>query len=563
MSFLDTLETEEEVLGNRLLRWHRAAPGPRLARWLEELDVAGLEELTDFDLVELVAASERVAAWAQHLARRAAAKLADRPSMQARTPDALALDLTPERVTGAELAMRLGRSPRAAQQLVREGRLFDGVLAATGRALREGLIDVEKATTLATLLDGVPGQLAVTVQDAVLPRAPERTKRQLAHDVRAALVELDPVEAADRHAKAREERFLTKPTPLPDGMAGLWLRTDAVEAHALFDAVDAAARSARAAGDPRTLAQLRADLLVSRGLHCATCSPGGGPAGSGPTGGGGCRSGGIRADVRVLVPLSTLVGTADEPAELAGHGPIDPATARALALGGTWRRLVTDPTSGVVLDVGRTRYRPPPGLAELVRFRDRTCVRPGCEVHAWASELDHTVPFRPRGDTSRPSGDERGGATAADNLGVLSKDCHTLKTHAGFELEQLAPGDFWWTTPTGHRYRRPPEPPLRSMAGGDDIHELRADLDELAGFTLDARRPRPRDLDGSREERRAELAEIVGLTAEVRRRSTSGHGVAKVPAEPRGARRGGRTLGGGTLGRRTKRPPADDDDPPF
>uniref|UniRef100_UPI002852BDF9 DUF222 domain-containing protein n=2 Tax=Actinomyces oris TaxID=544580 RepID=UPI002852BDF9 len=40
-------------------------------------------------------------------------------------------------------------------------------------------------------------------------------------------------------------------------------------------------------------------------------------------------------------------------------------TAWALAAGGTWRRLVTDPASGVVIDVGRTRYRPPAGLADL------------------------------------------------------------------------------------------------------------------------------------------------------------------------------------------------------
>ncbi|OLO58364.1 DUF222 domain-containing protein, partial [Actinomyces oris] len=37
-------------------------------------------------------------------------------------------------------------------------------------------------------------------------------------------------------------------------------------------------------------------------------------------------------------------------------------TAWALAAGGTWKRLITDPVSGVVIDVGRTRYRPPAGL---------------------------------------------------------------------------------------------------------------------------------------------------------------------------------------------------------
>ena len=38
--------------------------------------------------------------------------------------------------------------------------------------------------------------------------------------------------------------------------------------------------------------------------------------------------------------------------------PVPDAVARALAAGGTWRHLVTDPLSGAVIDVGRTRYRP-------------------------------------------------------------------------------------------------------------------------------------------------------------------------------------------------------------
>ncbi|NWJ70321.1 hypothetical protein HX744_07205 [Pseudonocardia sp. ICBG1122] len=42
-----------------------------------------------------------------------------------------------------------------------------------------------------------------------------------------------------------------------------------------------------------------------------------------------------------------------------GRGPVPADLARALAAGGVWQRLVTDPLSGTLLDVGRTRYRPP------------------------------------------------------------------------------------------------------------------------------------------------------------------------------------------------------------
>ena len=438
--------------GGPALRWHVAEPGPALAGLLAELDHESVELLDDYDVVEFVAAAERVASWAHHLAARGAAELSRRKAMTPPVDVSIALGLTSERVAGAELGLRLGISSRAGQDLVGLGLAFRGCLSPTGDALAAGRIDVRKARAVAEGLHAAPTELAVAVQDAVLPRAPGRTARQLAGDVRAALVQLDPTEAAGRHAEAAKSRYLARPVPLPDGMAGLWLRTTAPEAQALYAAVDEAARSARRAGDPRTLDQLRADLICQGHLHD-----------------GGSRSR-VKADVRVLVPLSTLLGSSDEPGELAGYGPIDPVTARALARGGTWRRLVTDPATGTVLDVGRTRYQPPADLAELVRHRDRTCVNPTCDTSAWSCELDHTVPFDRNGS--------EGGPTAAHNLGPLSKNCHLLKTHAGFDLEQLAPGEFRWTTPTGHRYTRDPEPPVFSI-GPPGVGHVRGDFDEL------------------------------------------------------------------------------------
>src|SRR5690606_10785542 len=150
----------------------------------------------------------------------------------------------------------------------------------------------------------------------------------------------------------------------------------------------------------------------------------------------------VRAHVQVTVPLDVLIGADEAPADLEGYGAIDAATARALARGGTWTRLVTDPLSGMVHDVGRTRYTPPADMARFVRARDRTGGVPGCSTPARACELDHTVPF---GDPSAAEG----GRTATDNLGALCKRDHLLKTHGGFGLVQDAPGVFTWITPTG------------------------------------------------------------------------------------------------------------------
>ncbi|PFG38530.1 uncharacterized protein DUF222 [Georgenia soli] len=85
------------------------------------------------------------------------------------------------------------------------------------------------------------------------------------------------------------------------------------------------------------------------------------------------------------VPHTADTDAADDPepaeaAHLDGYGPITPDIARALAAGGTWRRLITDPLSGVVTDLGRTRYRPPAALQDLEAFGF------SCRSHTgWAS----------------------------------------------------------------------------------------------------------------------------------------------------------------------------------
>src|SRR6478736_6171072 len=155
------------------------------------------------------------------------------------------------------------------------------------------------------------------------------------------------------------------------------------------------------------------------------------------------------AEVRITINASTLIGLDDQPADLDGHGPIDAVRARALAVGGVWRRVVTDPITHQVLDVGRQRYRPPAALDDFVRLRDGTCAAPGCMVPACRCELDHTEEFHPQ-----PGADPDAalGRTDADNLGPLCHRHHRLKTDGGFRLRQIEPGLFEWITPAGHRY---------------------------------------------------------------------------------------------------------------
>ena len=102
--------------------------------------------------------------------------------------------------------------------------------------------------------------------------------------------------------------------------------------------------------------------------------------------------------------------------------------ARRIAAHGTWRRLLTDPATGAVLDYGTTRYTPPADLVEHVIARDRTCRFPTCSQPARRCQLDHTIP------AGAP-----GWSTSHRNCGPLSGGgCHNGKTHAGWHLAQPA-----------------------------------------------------------------------------------------------------------------------------
>lgn len=459
----------------------RLRPGPELARLLTTLDPT---EMSDWMLVELTDAAVRLTSWAQAVAAHLAGTLATRGSM---APDDLRVvgGPTPDQVAGTELALRMRWTRASATALVRRGRAFDGALAPTGTALARGEIDGVRADAVVRRLADEPVPVALDAQDAVLPAASQRTAPELRRDLERALLATDPDDARARRDRARARRRVERPTVLPDGMSCVRAVLPAPDAVRMHTVLDAAARAARAAGDGRTLDQLRADGLVDLVLHdaCAAEAPDeiavtaaqiavedetagapGAPRVPGAQrvpGAGGPRVCRARrrpdAQVRVTVALPTLLGLDDRPADLDGYGPLHAVTARALAAGGVLRRMVTDPLSGTLLDLGRTRYRPTAALAEHVQARDGTCVRPGCGVPARSCDLDHTRDFH-----QRPAdGGERGG-TSDDNLACLCPTDHRMKTVAGFRLRQREPGRFQWVTPTGHVYDVGPvgvEPP--------------------------------------------------------------------------------------------------------
>ncbi len=349
-------------------------------------------------------------------------------------------------------------------------------LPATLAALEAGDLDLRRVQKLAELTDPLPVAVARAVEAAVLPQAARQNTSELARAARKAIARLDPDGAHARHQNRKADRRVVL-YPMDDAMAELRAYLPAADATRVYRKIDQAAHAAATPADGRTMDQRRADTLTdlilnptantsstTSGGGGATSSTGGGGGGTGAGGGGGGTGGGSTGGgggggggtgggggggnngvlVQVTMPATMLMGLTEHGAELAGYGPIPAQVARELAADGTWRRLLTDPVSGHLLDYGRTTYRPPAALADFIRARDHHCVFPGCLHRADACDIDHRNPY--------PHG-----ATSAENLGCLCRHHHRLKHEGGWSLEHRN-GRHIWTTPDGRQYIREPEP---------------------------------------------------------------------------------------------------------
>ena len=221
----------------------------------------------------------------------------------------------------------------------------------------------------------------------MLPDAARQTVGEFRVAVGKAVLHADPASAEQRRQRALGDRCV-RVRPVEDGMASLWALLPAEGAAAVMAAVDALA-SVTSADDPRTADHRRADALVDLGaaaLHDPHLP----------------RAQGLRPHIQVTVALSTLLGLDEHPADLGGYGAIHAELARRIAADATatWRRLVTDPIGGALLDVGRRTYRPPADLARFVIARDRQCVLPHCHRPADRCDLDHRIRYSDGGATS-------------------------------------------------------------------------------------------------------------------------------------------------------------------
>ncbi|TFI45532.1 HNH endonuclease [Rhodococcus sp. 1R11] len=96
----------------------------------------------------------------------------------------------------------------------------------------------------------------------------------------------------------------------------------------------------------------------------------------------------------------------------------------------------------VIPPPGALVYRPSSALADSIRFRDRTCRHPGCDVPAQQCEIDHIVPYLHRDPAS-------GGWTIATNLHCLCRYHHSLKTMGLWTPVMIADGVEFWVSNAG------------------------------------------------------------------------------------------------------------------
>lgn len=224
-------------------------------------------DLTNAEVLEVMAAWARQAAAAESQVRAWAAVLAGRPSMSRSWRTAGGRRVEP---AADEIGFRLGVSRRRGQHLIDEGRLLRDVLSPVDDELSAGRIDAGKVSILTEALGDQEPHVAVAVCEQVLPVAPSLDHAGLRRRVQQVIHQVDPGEADARHERAVLRRRVNRVRVLPDGMASFSALLAAPDAVALEQACEASARAAQAGGDGRTLENLRADALASMGARALT-----------------------------------------------------------------------------------------------------------------------------------------------------------------------------------------------------------------------------------------------------------------------------------------------------
>jgi len=404
-------------------------PGRFMVSYLSLLDVDSLDERSASVALTLV---ERQQAWLAELAVRLTAQVAGpTPPPDPDSRDPLGRDIIDGGVN--LVAATLGMTTGGAQTRAGVARKITESLPHCQAMMAAGFMGYRQAQLVAEAVnDAGLGQLGIAAVDA---RVASRIKGQswpaFRRTLRRAVVAANPDLVLAEHAAALKHRWVEKVDFHDTVMSQLQIKISAIDAQTVWLAMDATAMQLQAAAKTAGLMDegidaYRADALVVWANH-ALADP------KAP------RRHGRRHQVQFVTDLPSLLGLADNPADLLGFGPIPAALVRDRSAAADWLRLVVDPVNGYLLDYGTVIYRPPAELADFVMARDRRCRFPGCNTRATVCDIDHNIPA-PRGDTS------------AKNCCCLCHRHHQLKTFGGWTVQLKPDGSCLWTSPGGREF---------------------------------------------------------------------------------------------------------------
>lgn len=425
---------------------HSRVTAEQVRHWRDQL-AAGARDAEAPDLVDLIAALEDLKSTA--CAVQAEASVAFDAARRAEQAAAGEPARRQGRGVASEIAFARRESPHRGQVLLGFAKVLVSEMPHTLARMRDGTLSEFRAILVARETGCVSAAHRAFIDQEIAadPAALEGVgTREIVGRTRRLVAEIDPAAVARRARKAEADRNVTV-RPAPDTMGYLTGLMPVAQAVSIYASLRQAALAARAAGDPRSVGQLMADLLLSR----VTGVPDNGTPEDAPA---------VPVTVNVTMSDDTLAG-GHAPADLTAPGtpgeviPAEVArllAARALDAGAAvwFRQLYRNRLGRLVAMTSRQRVFPE-ALGEFLALRGNgICASPYCD--APIRHRDHITPA------------DRDGPTDADNGQGLCEACNHAKQAPGWhqsvvshpaERHQVAT-----VTPTGHRYTATaPAPP--------------------------------------------------------------------------------------------------------
>ncbi|WP_166996963.1 HNH endonuclease signature motif containing protein [Paramicrobacterium fandaimingii] len=404
-------------------------------------------------------------------------------------PSRLSDDQAMERSFVSEVAAKIGVADRIAEGMIHEAITLIDDLPQVMDAFRVGFTSYVHARAAARQAWSLPVEARAEFDDAIVGASRTQTPTRFTQTARKTREKLHPESIQTRKNAAFDERRVEH-DPAEDGMAYLSLYHSADVTTSIVEQATSRARALRAAGDPRTLQQIEADLIAeasTTGMLVTTDSSANADADADHHDNRGAAARGtdnpsdddspvdsaanasgdpdkassavaethdsdtvtltraqfatLRPGVVITVPALSLIGRSAEQADLAGYGPIDPDTANMLIGQATsFVRVLTDPITGAHRYTDAKKYRLSEKMKRDIRLRDVTCDFLECNAPAAYCDIDHIQAW------------EDGGLSTADNLHALCRRHHTLKHTTNWTPLRLPDGRVQWTSPAGIIY---------------------------------------------------------------------------------------------------------------